>query len=94
VKHQFLLLLKTNKITEVNNFPGPNKPYRKNRGIYTVGNHKKTVGFFGIIFQRPTLDKLHFCIPILFREKKSFTVYEASANLNPSRRHMKASLLR
>jgi hypothetical protein len=25
---------------------GPNKPYRKNRGISTVGNHKKTVGFF------------------------------------------------
>jgi hypothetical protein len=39
----------------------PNKPYRKkNHGIYTVGNHKKPMGFFGIIFQRPTLVKLRF----------------------------------
>jgi hypothetical protein len=42
---------------------------KKNCGIYTVGNHKKTVGFFGIIFQRPTLVTLGFFIPILFREK-------------------------
>jgi hypothetical protein len=36
-----LNLLKTN-----NYFLGPNKPYRKKRGFSTVGNHKKTVGFF------------------------------------------------
>jgi hypothetical protein len=49
--------------------PGPDKPYRKKRGIYTLGNQRKTVGFVGIIFQRPTLDNLRFFLPILFGEK-------------------------
>jgi hypothetical protein len=32
---------------------GSNKLYRKNRGIFTVGFHRKTVGLFGIIFGAP-----------------------------------------
>jgi hypothetical protein len=41
----------------------------KFRGIFSVGNQINSVGFVGIIFQRPTLDKLRFFLPILFREK-------------------------
>jgi hypothetical protein len=41
----------------------------KFRGIFSVGNQINSVGFVGIIFQRPTLDKLCFFLPILFREK-------------------------
>jgi hypothetical protein len=32
----------------------------KIRGIFSVGNQRNTVGFVGIIFQHPTLDKLRF----------------------------------
>ncbi len=39
---------------------GPDKPYRKIRGIFSMGNQRNYVGFVGIIFQRPTLDKLRF----------------------------------
>jgi hypothetical protein len=38
-------------------FWGSNKLYRKNRGICTVGFHRKTVGLVGIIFWRPAQDK-------------------------------------
>jgi hypothetical protein len=41
----------------------------KFRGIFSVGNQINSVGFVGIIFQRPTLDKLRFFLPILLREK-------------------------
>jgi hypothetical protein len=41
----------------------------KIRGIFSVGNQRNTLGFVGIIFQGPTLDKLRFFLPILFGEE-------------------------
>ncbi len=41
----------------------------KIRGIFSVGNQRNSVGFVGIIFQRPTLDKLRFfCTHFVWRK--------------------------
>ncbi len=44
----------------------------KNHGIFSMGNHRNTVGFVGIIFQRRTLDKLRFFSTHFVRRKIMF----------------------
>jgi hypothetical protein len=73
---------------------GPNKPYQKNCGINIVGIYRKSLGFFGIIFQRPTLDKLRYLYNHFVLLKIIFTVNKASVNLNQSWRQIKDRLSR